>query len=418
MAGRGPWLTVVLIVAYVGAWAASPLLVSRMPSDLDIFFWPSAEVAAHGHPLLVYSAQGRAAYPNANGPLGLVPLVPIAMIANSLGLENNLQARAGMAGVVIAVVALLAGRESLRLIRAVCGDVRWRFGAMCVVLVAPVLWISSLEYGHVEQPIELGLVLLAVRYAATRRSVAAGVALGLAVLARTTALLYILPFMLLPIATRRWKATAALLAAGGCTVAAGLTPFLVADRANVVHSLVTYRGGLPIGGGSLWVAIRGSAAAGLVQHADTYLILGAAAALVGAAVWFRPAATTTTAGVCGLLTITAACFPMLAKTVFPYYMLEPCVLAAVWWLARPGSAWNWRIAAPVVASAGAFVAEWGRSLPVPGLGVVEGVASSLAMATVIALVMVDLAVMKPGLPPCVTATADPSVPRRCASTDD
>ena len=83
-------------------------------------------------------------------------------------------------------------------------------------------------------------------------------------------------------------------------------------------------------------------------------------------------------------------YPMLAKTAFPYYLLEAYVFAAVWWLARPGSALNWRIAAPVLVTAGALLAEWGKSLPLSGLGVVEGVVSSLILATVIALVMLDL----------------------------
>jgi hypothetical protein len=68
--------------------------------------------AAHGHPLLVYSAHGLDRYPNANGPLGLVPLVPIVVVANALGLANNLQVRAGMVGAVVAVFALQLGTEA------------------------------------------------------------------------------------------------------------------------------------------------------------------------------------------------------------------------------------------------------------------------------------------------------------------
>jgi len=238
----------VLIAGYVAGWAASPLLGSRTPSDLDLFFWPSAELAAHGHPLLVYSAPGI----DDNGPLGLVPLVPIVLIANALGLANNLQVRAGMACVVVAVFALLLGTEALRLLDGARGATRWRLATMCVFLFAPALVISGFDYGHLEQPIELWLVLLALRYTAMERSVVAGLALGLAVLTRTTAVLYILPFILLPMATRRWKPAASLLAVTGAVVIGGVVPFLVADRTNVVHSLLTYRPDLPIGGGSLW----------------------------------------------------------------------------------------------------------------------------------------------------------------------
>ena len=60
------------------------------------------------------------------------------------------------------------------------------------------------------------------------------------------------------------------------------------------------------------------------------------------------------------------------------------------WLARPGSALNWRIAAPLLVTAGASLAELGRSLPMSSFGAVEGVVSSIIVATVIVLVMVDL----------------------------
>jgi len=82
-----------------------------------------------------------------------------------------------------------------------------------------------------------------------------------------------------------------------------------------------------------------------VQHGDVYLIVAVVAGLIAVTIRFRPTMAMTTAGVCGLLSVAAACFPMLAKAVYPYYLLEPYVFAALWWLARPGSALNWRIAA-------------------------------------------------------------------------
>jgi len=61
-----------LAALYVAAWTLGSLALKTRPSDLDLYFWPSAETVIGGHPLVVYSAYLRDAYPNANGPLGLV----------------------------------------------------------------------------------------------------------------------------------------------------------------------------------------------------------------------------------------------------------------------------------------------------------------------------------------------------------
>lgn len=231
---------------------------------------------------------------------------------------------------------------------------------------------------------------MAVGYTAKHRSVRAGIALGLAVLTRTTALLYIIPFALLPLANRRMRPTSTVLPVSAIIAAIGFALFLLADGASVIHSLITYRSDLPIAGGSFWLIARGSPWAELAQYSDAYLILTVATTLTAAAFWLRPSAATTTAGFFGLLTVIAACFPMLAKTTYLYYLLEPYVFAALWWLIRPGSALNWRLAVPLLLTADAFLAKWGANLPFNGTGLVEGVASSPLLALVIGLVLGDM----------------------------
>jgi hypothetical protein len=378
-----------LVSAYLAVWGASSLVL-RQTSDLDVFFWPSAETAAHGHPLLIYSANTLGQGPNANGPLGLLPLIPLAAVANRMGWADDVGLRTGITDAVFAVFALLLAATAVRTIERAHGALEWRLAAPCVFLLAPALWISVGDYGHLEQPIELWLVVLAVRYATRQRSVTAGIALGLAVLTRSTALLYIIPFALLPLASRRIKPTATVLSVTAIVAAAGFAPFFIADGANTVHSLVTYRGDVPIAGGSFWVAALGTSWAGVAQHADAYLVLAASALLSVTILWRRPGVATTTAGFFGLLTVVAACFPMLSTTAFPYYLIEPYVFAAIWWLARPGSTLNWRLAVPLLLTADAFLAKWGSNLPFSGLGLVEGVAFSVLLALVIGFVLGDL----------------------------
>jgi hypothetical protein len=396
-----------LIALYVATWALSPLLVKTTPSDLDIFFWPSAETVVAGHPLLIYSAHVQDTYPNANGPLGLVLLVPVAALANALGWADNLGLRAGLTDTVVSLFVLLLARETIVLIERERGVVEWRLAAACTILFAPALWIGVIDYGHIEQPLELGLVLLAVRCVVVgNRPVAAGVALGAAMLARTTAVLYLIPFLLLPLATRRVAPDARLAVATLIIVAAGLAPFLIADGPAVVHSLVTYRGDLPIAGGSFWLLARQTPWAGLAQHGDVYLTIVVAVVLTALTLWRRRSTATTARGLLGLLTVVACCFPLFAKTVYPYYLLEPYVFGAAWWLARPGNALNWRASVPVLLTADVFMAKSAATLPFDGWGLAEGVTSSVILALVVAMVVLDLSRTPAGAQASLSSSRD------------
>jgi len=76
--------------------------------------------------------------------------------------------------------------------------------------------------------------------------------------------------------------------------------------------------------------------------------------------------------------------------VYPYYLLEPYVFGAAWWLARPGNALNWRASAPLLLTADVFLAKSAATLPFDGWGLAEGVTSSVILAGVVALVVLDL----------------------------
>ena len=205
-----------------------------------------------------------------------------------------------------------------------------------VFLLAPPLWVALVGFGHIEQPLELWLILLGVRLLGRDAPLRAGVCLGLAVMTRSVAAVCLLPLVLALLVDRRWAAAVALVAAAAVTAGVVIAPFWLADRSDVVYSLLTYRGGLPTVGGSLWVAYTGASWAGFVQHADALLFAGAALLLSVAVLAARPHRGWTAPRVYGLLAVAAACVPMLAKTSWPYYLLDPYVFAAIWWLGRPG----------------------------------------------------------------------------------
>src|SRR5207245_2066673 len=152
------------------------------PTDLDDFFWPSAEMAMAGHPLHLYRPGGQALYPNANGPLSLVPLAGVGLVARWWGWLGSLHLRRALTMAAFSVFCLLLAEEVVRAIERSRGGRlggRARAGALVLVLAAPTLWQGVVGYGHIEQPLELWLTLVAVRKLQGARSASAGAILGL-----------------------------------------------------------------------------------------------------------------------------------------------------------------------------------------------------------------------------------------------
>jgi hypothetical protein len=153
-------------------------------------------------------------------------------------------------------------------------------------------------------------------------------------------------------------------AATAATGLAGLLPFLIADPADVVHSLFTYRGSLQIGAGSIWSVARGGPLEAAGQHFDIVFVVVAALALN---LWLasRPGGFTELRLFAGLA-LTAACLALLAKTVWPYYLMEAYIFATVWAFGRwrPADGYFALLLAPVAISVLGGLAELGST---PGL---------------------------------------------------
>jgi hypothetical protein len=382
------WLRVGLVLAYLGFAFLIGLELRISQSDLTKFFWPAAEIAAHGHPLLIYSVRA-GAYPNANGPLSLLPLSLVALLANALGIGGNPALYTALTVTAFSGFTLLMAQEAVRIIERVRGrSARPLLTYVTFLMALPVL-IALACYGHVEEPLELWLSLLGLRLVLSRHLVLAGVVMGLVLLTRTATVAALLALILIVVADRRLPSfarrlgRASLMAVVALAVAAlGILPFYLADRHDVVYSLVTYRGALPIAGGSPWVLLaRGLPWAGLIQHADTAVFALAALALAGFCLWRARGRPLTPALACGLLAIATLCVPLLAKTTWSYYMCDPYVFAAIWWLARtPGTPGGRRALIPLLLSLISLVlATRGLRVPPPPIQVVEGMLSGVVI---------------------------------------
>jgi hypothetical protein len=235
---------------------------------------------------------------------------------------------------------------------------RNRFFAYAAFAVAPPIWHSVAGYGHIEQPIEIWLVLLGARWISADRPTRGGTALGLAILARSSAAL--LAFPLLFAAGRRGVRSAAGMGIAAVLVAiVGLLPFYFADRVDIVHSLFEYRSSLLVGKGSIWTFSRGTAWEQFAQHWDL-AVVGALVLAINLWLATRPGGMVE-GRIYAALALTAASFALLAKTVWPYYFTEVYVFSAVWALGRARASKPRLISPLLVVSALGLFAEVGST---------------------------------------------------------
>jgi hypothetical protein len=169
------------------------------------------------------------------------------------------------------------------------------------------------------------------------------------------------------------------------TGVAGLLPFYLADRADLTYSLYTYRGGLPVGAGSIWSLTRDSSLAPVVQHWDIAAVVAATLAtnlcLAARRGGFSEAR------LFAAMTLTSASFVLLAKTVWSYYFFEVFVFGTIWVVG------TWRsenrlarlVVAPLAISALGVVAE--LSSP-NGLALVPVPVEGVAMFLILGLLMI------------------------------
>jgi len=372
---RSRW-PVLLAGGYVAVWFVAGFL-PLVPTDLDMSFWPSAQIALSGHPLLAYAPGGHLVYPNANGPLSLVPLTAAGALLRAFGWLESFHLRRAVTFAVFSLFILGMAREGVAAIERLRGSRLQglpRLIAYSALALGGPIWQSLAGYGHIEQAMEVWLGLLAARLLSRGWALRAGCAVGLMVLARSSAALLCVPLLLT--AWHRGPARASgFVSVAAATGAAGLLPFLIADPADVVHSLFTYRGSLQVGAGSIWSLTHGGPLETVGQHFDIVFVFAVALAVN---LWLasRPGGFTEQRLFAGLA-LSASCLALLAKTVWPYYVMEAYVFGTVWAIGRwrAGDGLVALLLAPVAISALGLLAEIGSAPGLrPGPVAVEGVA--------------------------------------------
>jgi len=323
-----------------------------------------------GHPLLIYTVRYQGIIANDNGPLGLVPLTAVSAVVSQLGWLDDERLRRTLIMGAFSIFSLLMAWEAVAAIDRLRGATLAglaRLLAYGVFAASPTLVNAVLGYGHIEQPMTLWLVLLAVRLLAHGRYASAGIGFGLAVLTRTLAALPMIALSLLLLARGRWRALIALAGSAAVAIAFGLLPFLLADPTDTIYSLLTHRGSLPVGGGSIWQLLVGTPFLWIPQRWDILFVLGLAALLSLIVVAGRRDLEPSSPDIYALLALTALALPLLAKSVWPYYFLDVYVFGSVWWLGQAEPLALRRrlvaVAIPLIAVLGTLLTEYARHLP-------------------------------------------------------
>ena len=329
----------------------------RHGSDQLAFFFPAAQRILDGQPFTIYAIRF-GTYPNFNPPLGTMLIAPLLDIGQAILPGSATCVAANYASVacrpLLAFVAIsfmpfvvLLGAAVTLALRAADPDMGrgQLLLAYALIVFSPLLWQDFTLWWHLEQPMMLFFFVAGITQL-RQRPLLAGVLLGLALLTRTTAAVPLLALIAALATARAWPTLGRMLGAIAVVVIIGLAPFFLFDYRDTVYSLVTWRGGALIGN-SIWsIFTISSKTDAIARHLD--LPVAAALALAigwwavarghidpfGRHIWF-------------ILALAALTTPMLSKTIWPYYALEPWVLLVIWEFGTlrqmPAGIWRWPV---------------------------------------------------------------------------
>jgi Glycosyltransferase family 87 len=358
---RGAYAGVSVVALLLGAAAivrGTRGVVTAHDSDITTFFLPAADKILHGHPWAIYTVRAFGGYPNYNPPISIFLMAPLLALARALGLGANLGGLITVVAIPFMVFVLLLGYVTIVALRSLFPSIpeTQRFLAYVLIVFSPLTWQAFTIWYHVEQPLMLALLVGAIVAFQARREGLAGLLAGLAVLTRTTALIPLVAFGALLLFGREWRGLLRFGGVAALVAGLGFAPFFRFDRADALYSLVTWRGGAPIGGNAIWSLVRydGTAHASPVRYSldhlarrlDMYTVI-LFVALVALLAVRRLRISAYGREAWAVLAIAALAVPMLSKTIWPYYFLEPFVFLLIWEFAsmhdRRSGVWRWPI---------------------------------------------------------------------------
>jgi hypothetical protein len=358
---RGAYAVVTVIALLLGVAAivrGTRGVMTAQDSDLTNFYLPSADQILHGHLFGIYNIHPADGFPNDEPPISIFLVAPLLALARAVCFAASPGEQITFIATPFLIFVPALGYATIVALRRLFPEIpeTQRFLSYLLILFSPLIWEIFTTWYHVEQPLMLVLLVAAILAFQTHREELGGLLAGLALLTRTTALFPLLGFVALLLIGREWRGLLRFGGVAAMVTGLGLAPFFLFDRRNALYSLVTWRGGSPIGGNSIWSIFlyQGTATTShlrysldhLVRRLDTptialFIVVAAflavrrlRASAYGPEAW-------------AVLTVGALALPLLTKRNWPYYYLEPFVLLLIWEFAtmhnrRPGL-WRWPV---------------------------------------------------------------------------
>jgi hypothetical protein len=336
-------------------------VVTICDSDLTNFFLKSAGYILSGNPWHMYAVRDSCTlaqtYPNYNPPLSMFLMAPFLALARALGLVANIGEQITFVSLPFILVVPVLGWLMVRVLRHLYPGIpeTQLFLAYVLVMLSPLTWQTYGTWYHVEQPIMLCFLIGAVFALQMRREWLAGVLAGLAVLTRTTAIMPLVAVGVLLLAQMQWRP---LLRFGGiAAVVAGLgfAPFFLFAPRDTLYSLVQWRGTAIIGSNSIWTLFAYSGSDthsirylidALARRMDAYVVL-LVIVVVALLAARRMRISAYDRDAWAVVAIAMLAVPLLSKTVWPYYYLEPFLGLLIWEFSsmhdRRSGVWRWPV---------------------------------------------------------------------------
>ena len=245
-------------------WCAAALAIKPFFAYVDFgaFYSTGIEKILAGAPLDLYAFVFRPphtelAFPLTNPPIWFFYLAPWFALGKALGLDD-FHAQTGMSfGQAFMLIATLPADVLLCRTVVRLAEVRsrltepGRWHLFLCLLLSPLLWLSSIRFGHNESVMVLFL-LMAIAAGERGRPALSGLMWGLALGIKTTAVVPALIYYGWGLGRGRRRASVISGATAAAVFLGPLLPYLLFRREQVAYALVGFEKLRPIGGYVLW----------------------------------------------------------------------------------------------------------------------------------------------------------------------
>ena len=311
------------------SWALAAFTIKPFLAyvDFGVFYSTAIERILAGRPLDIYSFVARPAGSDLAIPLSQPPvwffyLSPWYWLGNLLGFADfrrQVGTSYGQAWMLLASIpfdVILC----LSIVRLAEGARRFaepgRLALFACLLCSPLLWLSSVRYGHNESAMVM-FVLLAVALGERCRPGWSGLFWGLALGVKTTAIAPALVYFGWGLGKGRRRSTMFSGMVAAATFIVPLLPYLLLRREQTSYALFGFEQLRPVGGYVVWKLLSDPASAVMVSNG---LILGVSA-LLGLMMARRSGDTFLNSGGAWALVLGQVALLFFAKAVYVWYGL-------------------------------------------------------------------------------------------------